>query len=65
MGAAWLVGTSEDPPSLVLSLGESHVLAVKVKDGPTNKPRTPEVCASFRTLKHMRADEPEEVMKDP
>ena len=51
-GRFWLVGSSDDPPSLVAPYADRFVAITKTKDAPAAKP-APAVVASLKTLQRI------------
>ena len=58
-GAAWLVGAAADPPAQAMPLDSGHVLITKLQDINPQRAK-PQICASAKTLRSIRYDDPVE-----
>ena len=59
-GAAWEVGSSDEPPAMAFPLSGSYVLVCRSKDVQSATPVPPAVCASRRTRKMLIYDDDED-----
>ena len=62
LGAAWEVGSSQEPPAPAMPIGDNFVLISPIGSGPSASGAGPSVCASQRTRKRLiYDDEPDDL----